>query len=179
MTEIETILHKYIRIIPDYPQAGVQFQDITPLLGNANAFSEVVNNIADYWKNENISKVAAIEARGFILGAPVATALNSGFVPIRKKGKLPYETVNVTYSLEYGMDQMEIHSDAVTADDRVLIIDDIIASGGTAMAAAKLLKSIGTNIVGSSFITNLRYLNGSEKLENLGVRVHSLMTINE
>ena len=172
----ETDLRSSIRSIPDYPKPGVVFRDITTLLGDARAFRRAVDELVTPFAGKKIDKVAGIEARGFILGGAVAHQLSAGFVPIRKKGKLPHETVRIAYSLEYGVDVMEIHADAVKLGERILLIDDLIATGGTAVAAAELLRKIGADLVAACFIIDLPDLGGAEKLKALGVDVMSLMT---
>jgi adenine phosphoribosyltransferase len=164
-----------IRTIPDYPRPGVQFRDITTLLGDARAFHEVVQLLAQPWRGMRIDRVAGIEARGFILGGAIAHELSAGFVPIRKKGKLPHATVRVAYSLEYGLDEMEMHRDAVAPGERILLVDDLIATGGTAEAAVKLLRSLGVELLAASFIIDLPDLGGSAKLAALSVPVHTLV----
>src|SRR5574340_1419344 len=142
MTTFESDLREAIRSIPDYPKRGVMFRDITTLLGSARAFRRAVDELVQPWAGTKIDKVAGIEARGFILGGAVAHQLSAGFIPIRKKGKLPHQTVSVAYSLEYGLDQMEMHQDAVQPGDKVLLVDDLIATGGTATAAIQLLPQL-------------------------------------
>jgi len=164
-----------IRTIPDYPRPGVQFRDITTLLGDARAFHEVVQLLAQPWRGMQIDRVAGIEARGFILGGAIAHELSAGFVPIRKKGKLPHATVRVAYSLEYGLDEMEMHRDAVAPGERILLVDDLIATGGTAEAAVKLLRSLGVELLAASFIIDLPDLGGSAKLAALSVPVQTLV----
>ena len=164
-----------IRTIPDYPKPGILFRDITTMLGDAEAFRAAVDELVRPWAGKKIDKVAGIEARGFILGGAVAHQLSAGFVPIRKKGKLPYEKVTIAYSLEYGIDEMEIHSDAVKPGERVILIDDLIATGGTAEAAVKLLKRIGVDVVAACFVIDLPDLGGSAKIEALGVPVRTLL----
>jgi adenine phosphoribosyltransferase len=164
-----------IRTIPDYPRAGVMFRDITTLLGDARIFHAVIEELARPWRGTRIDRVAGIEARGFILGGALAHQLATGFVPIRKKGKLPHTTVRVAYSLEYGVDEMEMHRDAVTAGERILLVDDLIATGGTAEAAVKLLRSLGTEIAAACFIVDLPELGGSARLGALGVRLQTLV----
>src|SRR4030043_367615 len=141
-------LKQYIRDIPDWPKKGILFRDITPLLANPKAFASAVDALADPYKNKNIDYVAAVEARGFIFGAAVAANLNVGFVPIRKKGKLPFKTDSVTYDLEYGPDTLQVHIDAVKKGSSVLMIDDLLATGGTMAAACKLIEKIGGQIAG-------------------------------
>ncbi len=164
-----------IRCIPDYPKPGIQFRDITTLLGNAPMFRLAIDSLAHPWSDARLTHVAGIEARGFILGGAVAQRVGAGFVPIRKKGKLPHETVRVAYSLEYGIDEMEMHRDALQPGERVLLIDDLIATGGTAEAAVKLLRTLGAEIVAACFVIDLPELGGARRLEALGVPVHSLV----
>ncbi len=164
-----------IRTIPDYPKPGVQFRDITTLLGNANAFATAVEGLAQPFIGTGIDKIAGVEARGFILGGAVAHRLCAGFVPIRKKGKLPHDIVRVAYSLEYGLDEMEMHRDGVKPGEKVILIDDLIATGGTAEAAVKLLGQIGADIVAACFVIDLPDLGGRSKLEALGVPVRTLI----
>lgn len=169
------MLKNTIRTIPDYPKAGIQFRDITTLLGNAEAFAAAVDQLAVPCSRAGIGKVAGIEARGFILGGAVARQLRAGFVPIRKKGKLPHDTVCIGYSLEYGTDEMEIHRDAVAADEKVILIDDLIATGGTATAAISLLRSLGAEVIAACFVIDLPDLGGANKIRELGVPVHALV----
>ena len=164
-----------IRTIPDYPKPGILFRDITTMLGDAEAFRNAVDEMVRPWAGKKIDKVAGIEARGFILGGAIAHQLSAGFVPIRKKGKLPYAKVTIAYSLEYGIDEMEIHSDAVQPGEKVILIDDLIATGGTAEAAVKLLKQIGVDVVAACFVIDLPDLGGSAKIEALGVPVRALL----
>ena len=165
-----------IRTIPDYPRPGVQFRDITTLLGNARAFRRVIDELVEPWSVAKVDRVAGIEARGFILGGAVAHQLAAGFVPIRKKGKLPHSTVRVAYSLEYGIDEMEMHEDAVSRGERLILVDDLIATGGTAEAAVKLLRKLGAEILGACFVIDLPELGGSKKLTDLGVPVRTLVS---
>src|SRR6218665_2607095 len=160
-----------IRAIPDYPKPGIIFRDITTLLGNARAFRRAVDELVQPFAGLKIAKIAGIEARGFILGGAVAHQLSAGFVPVRKKGKLPHETVSMTYELEYGTDEIEVHKDAVSPGERVLLVDDLIATGGTAEGAVKLLSGLGAEVVAACFIIDLPDLGGRKKLENLGVAV--------
>ena len=164
-----------IRTIADYPRPGVMFRDITTLLGDARVFRRVVDELVQPWSEERVDRVAGIEARGFILGGAVAHRLGAGFVPIRKKGKLPHTTVKVAYSLEYGVDEMEVHKDGVAPGDRLLIVDDLIATGGSAEAAVKLLRSLGAQILAACFVIDLPDLGGSRKLAELGVPVRTLV----
>ncbi len=168
-------LSRYIRTIPDYPKPGILFRDITTLLGNARAFRRAIDELVQPWSGAKIDKIAGIEARGFILGGAVAHQLSAGFVPIRKKGKLPHTKVSVAYSLEYGIDEMEIHEDAISAGERVLLVDDLIATGGTAEGACKLLRNVGADVVAACFVIDLPDLGGAQKLRDLGVPVRSLI----
>ena len=170
----ETLLDS-IRTIPDYPKPGILFRDITTLLGNAKAFRRSVDELVHPYAGAKVDQIAGIEARGFILGGAVAHQLSAGFVPIRKKGKLPYDTVRVTYSLEYGVDEMEMHKDAITEGEKVILVDDLIATGGTAEGAVKLLRGMGAEIVAACFVIDLPDLGGRRKLEDLGVTVRTLV----
>jgi adenine phosphoribosyltransferase len=164
-----------IRIIPDYPRPGVRFRDITTLLGNAEAFRYTVDSLTGPWLAKKVDRVAGIEARGFILGGAIAHQLRAGFVPIRKKGKLPHLTVRVAYSLEYGIDEMEMHADAVKPGERIVLVDDLLATGGTADAAVRLLRQQGAEVVGALFIVNLPDLGGAQRLNDAGVPVQTLL----
>ena len=157
-------LENYIRDIPDWPKKGILFRDITPLLADAKAFVAAVDALARPFANADVQYVAAIEARGFIFGSAVAEKLSAGFIPIRKKGKLPYKTESVTYDLEYGTDTVEIHSDAIANGAKVLLLDDLLATGGTMAAAAALIKKCGGQIAGFAFLIELAELGGREKL---------------
>ena len=168
-------LRDSIRSIPDYPKPGIMFRDITTLLGDARAFRRAIDELVQPWAGTKIDKVAGIEARGFILGGAVAHQLSAGFVPIRKKGKLPHATVSIAYSLEYGIDEMEMHRDAVAPGERVILVDDLVATGGTAAAAVALLKRIGADVVASCFVVDLPDLGGAQKIRDLGVPVRTLM----
>jgi adenine phosphoribosyltransferase len=169
-------LRAAIRTIPDYPKPGIQFRDITTLLGNARAFRRTVDELVNPWAGSKIDKVAGIEARGFILGGAVAHQVSAGFVPIRKKGKLPYETVRIAYSLEYGIDEMEMHKDAVSKGERVILVDDLIATGGTAEGAVKLLRNMGAEVLAACFVVDLPELGGAAKLRALNVPVRTLVS---
>ncbi len=168
-------LRESIRSIPDYPKPGIMFRDITTLLGDARAFRRAIDELVQPWAGTKVDKVAGIEARGFILGGAVAHQLSAGFVPIRKKGKLPHATVRVAYSLEYGIDEMEMHEDAVAPGERVILVDDLIATGGTATAAVSLLKRIGAEVEAACFVIDLPDLGGAGKIRDLGVPVRTLM----
>jgi adenine phosphoribosyltransferase len=163
-------LQKYIRSIKDFPKKGVMFRDITTLLKEPEAIKTALKQLHGFAKDLNISKVVGIESRGFIFGAMLAEKLNTGFVPIRKPGKLPAEKESMTYALEYGTDTIEIHKDAIKVGERVLLHDDLLATGGTAKAAAKLIEMLGGEVVQISFIIELTFLNGREKLKNYDVR---------
>ncbi|HZY14471.1 MAG TPA: adenine phosphoribosyltransferase [Beijerinckiaceae bacterium] len=168
-------LRAAIRTIPDHPKPGILFRDITTLLGDARAFHRAVDELIHPWAGTKIDKVAGIEARGFILGGAIAHQLSAGFVPIRKKGKLPHTKVSIGYSLEYGIDEMEMHADAVTPGERVVLVDDLVATGGTAEAAVKLLQQLGAQIVVACFVIDLPDLGGAKKIEALGVPVRTLI----
>src|SRR5688572_11475681 len=172
---LENDLKAAIRTIPDYPKPGIQFRDITTLLGSARAFRRAVDELVQPWAGSKIDKVAGIEARGFIVGGAIAHQVSAGFVPIRKKGKLPHDTVRVAYSLEYGIDEMEMHKDGVAPGERVILVDDLIATGGTAEGAVKLLTQMGADIVAACFVIDLPDLGGRKKLEALGVDVRTLI----
>jgi adenine phosphoribosyltransferase len=172
----ENDLKAAIRTIPDYPKPGIMFRDITTLLGNARAFRRAVDELVQPWAGGKIDKVAGIEARGFILGGAVAHQASCGFVPIRKKGKLPFKRVSVGYSLEYGLDEIEMHEDALVKGERVILVDDLVATGGTAEAAVKLLKQIGAEVLAACFIVDLPELGGAKKIRKLGVPVRTLVS---
>ena len=163
-----------IRTIPHYPHQGIMFRDITTLLKDPIGLRSTIDQIAKRYKGQPISKVAGIESRGFIVGAPVAYLLGVGFVPIRKKGKLPAETIGHDYELEYGADRIEIHTDAISPGERVLLVDDLIATGGTAEAAAALIGKMGAEVVECCFIVDLPDVGGRKRLEKLGLKVFAL-----
>ena len=162
-------IKKYVRDIPGYPKAGIIFRDITPLLGRKELFSEVVDMMSRAWSDRGVDLVAAIEARGFIPGAAIAVKLNAGFVPIRKVGKLPWKTIGEAYQLEYGTDQLEIHADAVQPGQKVLIVDDVLATGGTAAAAVRLVQHLGGEVVGVQVLIELEDLGGRKRLPDVEV----------
>ena len=168
-------LEKYIRDIPDFPTKGIIFKDITPLLADPGALDEAIRRLAEPYEGTGVECVAAVESRGFIFGAAVARQLGAGFVPIRKPGKLPHETVSKEYSLEYGTDAVEIHTDAVSPGSKVLMIDDLLATGGTMAAACELVASLGGRIVGIAFLIELGFLNGRAKLA--GYDLHTLIRV--
>ena len=173
--QLEYDLKASIRTIPDYPKPGIMFRDITTLLGDARAFRRAVDELVQPWAGMKIDKVAGIEARGFILGGAVAHQVSAGFIPIRKKGKLPHKRVSIAYSLEYGLDEMEMHEDAVVAGERVIVVDDLIATGGTAEGAVKLLRQMGADVIAACFVIDLPELGGAQKIRDLGVPVRSLI----
>lgn len=162
-----------VRDIPDFPEPGIVFKDITPVLGDPVAFNALIAAIAEKFEDARVSKVAGIEARGFTLAAPVARALEAGFIPLRKPGKLPWKTISQSYNLEYGTDALEMHTDAVAPQERVLIVDDVIATGGTACAAVELLRRAQAEVVGVAVFIELGFLNGKAALE--GVPFHALI----
>ncbi len=167
-------LKSRIRTIPHYPKQGIMFRDITTLLKDPVGFRIMIHELVNRYTGDKIDKVAGIESRGFILGAPLAVALGVGFVPIRKKGKLPAETVGHDYELEYGVDRIEIHTDAITEGERVLLVDDLIATGGTAEAAVLLIRKLGGAIVECAFAIDLPDIGGAARLKKLGVKVFAL-----
>lgn len=166
-------LKEHIRVIPDFPQPGIRFKDITTLLNNGPVYKQVIDRLAERYRDSGIELVAGPEARGFVIGAPLAYALGVGFVPIRKSGKLPGETIEVGYDLEYGKDKLAMHKDAIRPGQRVLIADDLLATGGTIASTINLIRQLGGNIVGATFLIELSYLNGREKLD--GIEIESLV----
>lgn len=167
-------LTHYIRTIPDYPQKGVQFRDITTLLHNPDGLKAAVDQLVSQYKDKKIDRIAVIESRGFLLGAPLAYCLNAGLVLIRKKGKLPCDTLEESYNLEYGTGTIEVHTDAIMPGDRILLVDDLIATGGTAEAAIKLVRKCGGEVVECAFLVNLPELKGDKRIENLGCSTFAL-----
>lgn len=166
MTATEPIiLHEWIRDVPDFPKPGILFKDITPLLSRADVFGAVIDRLADRYADRSIDAVAAAEARGFIFGAPLALRLGAAFVPIRKPGKLPAETISLEYQLEYGTDRLEMHHDALAAGQRVLLLDDVLATGGTMQACLELIARTGAEVVACAFVVELAFLLGRAKLE--------------
>ena len=175
MSSVQDTLRAAIRNIPDYPKPGIMFRDITTLLGNPQAFRRAVDELVHPYAGMKVDKIAGIEARGFILGGAMAHQMAAGFIPIRKKGKLPHDIVRIAYSLEYGVDEMEMHRDAVQPGEKVILVDDLIATGGTAEGATKLLRQMGAEIVAACFVIDLPALGGRKKLEDLGVKVQTLI----
>lgn len=171
-------IKQLIRTIPDFPRPGIRFRDITPLLSNAAGFRQVIHALADRYRGK-VDKVAAIEARGFIFGAAIAHAIGAGFVPIRKPGKLPHTAIGHDYELEYGTNRVEIHVDGVTAGERVVVMDDLLATGGTAAAAIALLEHVRAQIVECAFVIDLAEVGGRARLENRGYKVHALCEFTE
>ena len=169
-------LKKYIRTVPNFPTNGIMFRDVTTLFNHASAFEQTVSEFVDLWKEKKVEAIAGIDARGFIIGGAIASKLRLPFVALRKMGKLPHETLSEEYDLEYGKASLEVHIDAIKNGTSVLIVDDLIATGGTAIAGVNLIKAIGGNIVGCGFIIDLPDLGGAKKLEDLGVKVKSLIS---
>lgn len=167
-------IKRSVRTIPDYPKPGIMFRDVTTLFSNARAFRRAVDELVQPYAGVRIDKVAGIEARGFILGGAVAHQLSTGFVPVRKKGKLPWHTVAQEYALEYGVDVVEMHKDAVAPGEQVLLVDDLIATGGTAGAAVDLIERLGGKVIGASFVIDLPDLGGAAKLRARGIAVEAL-----
>lgn len=169
-----TDLRSLIRTIPDYPKSGIQFRDITTLLKDAAGFKATIDALVERYRGRDITKVVGTEARGFLFGAPLAYALGVGFVPVRKKGKLPGKTTGHEYALEYGHDRIEMHEDAIAAGDKVLVIDDLLATGGTAQATVMLVRALGGDVVECAFVVDLPDLGGRAKLEQMGLPVFTL-----
>lgn len=170
------MLKDTIRTIPDYPKPGIQFRDITTLFRDATAFRAAVESLSAPYRNHGVGSVVGIEARGFILGGAVAHQLGTAFVPIRKKDKLPHETLRIEYTLEYGRDVMEIHRDALRQGEKVILVDDLIATGGSALAAISLLRSLGADIVAACFVIDLPALKGADRVRALDIPVQTLVT---
>jgi adenine phosphoribosyltransferase len=176
MTETQILqLKNAVHTISDYPKKGILFRDVTGILDNAEAFQLTIDVLNEKFKGQGYTKVVGTEARGFLFGAPLALAMGVGFVPVRKPGKLPRATFSEDYQLEYGTDTLEIHQDALTSDDKVLIVDDLLATGGTIEATSKLIKKLGAQASHAAFVISLPDLGGEEKLSNLGLSVTSLL----
>ena len=169
---MEALLKRHIRDIPDFPKPGIIFKDITPLLQNHDVFRRIIENFAKRYEKEGIHAVVGIESRGFLFGTPLAHQLGASFIPIRKKGKLPYKTVDMSYDLEYGSATIEMHEDAIERGQRIIVIDDLLATGGTAEAACKLVEKQGGKVVECAFVVELAFLNGREKIKS---PIHSLV----
>lgn len=167
MTKID--LKASVRDVPDFPKKGIIFKDITTLLAKGELFRNAIDQIADHYKNKGITKVIGIESRGFIIGSAVAYKLGAGVVPIRKKGKLPYKTISASYQLEYGTDTLEMHEDGISRQEKVLIVDDLLATGGTVGATIELAKKLGADIVGLAFLIELEFLKGRDKLKDFDI----------
>jgi adenine phosphoribosyltransferase len=168
-------LRRRLRDVPDFPKPGILFKDITPVLADQEVFAAVIGAMAAPFMDSGITHVAGIESRGFIFGAPVAQTLHAGFIPIRKPGKLPWKTAGKDYALEYGTDRLEMHADACTAGSRVLLVDDVLATGGTAAAACELIEDVGATVAGCSFLLSLVALRGSQRLTGRDVRSIALV----
>jgi adenine phosphoribosyltransferase len=172
---LEQKLKSIIRDVPNFPIEGIIFKDITPIMMNPEISKEILQNLVNFYKDKNISKIAGIESRGFLFGYPLAIELGIPFILIRKKGKLPYQKMSFDYELEYGVSTIEIHIDAVNPDDNILIHDDLLATGGSALAAAELISKCGGKIAGYSFLVELEFLKGKEKLEKFSSTVESIV----
>ncbi|MFO7908859.1 adenine phosphoribosyltransferase [Vreelandella aquamarina] len=168
-----------IRTVPDWPEQGVNFRDITPLLQNSAAFRKLIDSFVHRYQEMNLDAIASIDARGFIIGAPLAYELGCSFVPVRKKGKLPFRTISETYTLEYGHSEVELHADAFHQNDRILLMDDLIATGGTMLAAANLIQRSGGQVVETATIIDLPELGGSQKIRDAGFGVFAVCSFNE
>jgi len=164
-----------IRTIPDFPKKGIMFRDVTTLMTNRHAFAESIIQMCEPYQKMIIDNVVGIEARGFVFGAAAAYELGAGFVPVRKKGKLPFDTYEQDYDLEYGTDTLELHADAVRAQEKILLVDDLIATGGTAEAAIKVLRKAGADVIGAAFVIDLPDLGGRKRIEAMGVAVTTLV----
>ena len=170
---IESRIRSFIRDVPDFPEPGIVFKDITPLLGDYAVFDEAIDAMIEPFRGRGVTKVVGVEARGFIFAAPIAVRLEAGFIPVRKPGKLPYDVHHQVYDLEYGTDRVEIHQDAATPDDNVLVVDDVLATGGTGRASTDLIRALGAHVVGFSVLAELAFLGGRERMD--GVEVHAVV----
>ncbi|ADV33701.1 adenine phosphoribosyltransferase [Candidatus Blochmanniella vafra str. BVAF] len=173
------LIKNNIKFIPNYPKKGIIFRDISTLLANPNAYSTSITLLASHYQHYQLTKIIGVEARGFLFGAPLALILKVGFIPVRKAGKLPCNTINETYILEYGTGCLEIHKDSIVPGDKVLIVDDLLATGGTIEATVKLIRRLGGKVNDAAFIINLEYLGGNLLLKNIGVNTYSLVVFSE
>ena len=173
-SDLETRIRAAVRDVPDFPKPGIVFKDITPVLGDASLFRQLTESMAQPFANDRVTHVVAIESRGFILGGPIAIRLGAGLVPVRKPGKLPSTRERIEYALEYGMDILEVHADALPPKSRVLVVDDVLATGGTALATLSLIRRLGAEVVGLSFMIELGFLSGPKRLS--GERVESIIS---
>ncbi|MCP4326631.1 MAG: adenine phosphoribosyltransferase [Psychromonas sp.] len=175
-SDAQQLIKNSIKTIPDYPLPGIMFRDVTSLIENGEAFATTIAEFVARYKDKKIDKVVGTEARGFIFGAPLAAAIGAGFVPVRKPGKLPRDTIQEGYTLEYGTDTLQIHTDAINDGETVLLMDDLLATGGTAEASVKLIQRLGGNVIEAAFVIELPALNGAQKLKDLGVAEFSLIS---
>jgi adenine phosphoribosyltransferase len=174
-TELSRLLEQVIKSVQDYPKPGILFRDVTSLMQDGAAFTAVIDHLKQHYTGHGITKIVGTESRGFIFGAPLAYAMGVAFVPVRKPGKLPRETIAESYQLEYGQDTLEIHLDAITPEDKVLLVDDLLATGGTIDATTKLVRRLGGQVADATFVVNLPDLGGQQRLEALGLTIHSLV----
>ncbi|AKC59871.1 adenine phosphoribosyltransferase [Blochmannia endosymbiont of Polyrhachis (Hedomyrma) turneri] len=174
-----SLIKENIYCVKNYPKKGILFRDISPLLENHKAYSASISLLASHYKNYKLTKIVGIESRGFLFGAPLALILNLGFIPIRKAGKLPRDTISTSYVLEYGVSYLEIHNDAIYPGDKILIVDDILATGGTITASVNLIRRLGGEVQDAAFIVNLDYLGGKKILDNIGIQSYSLVVFSE
>jgi adenine phosphoribosyltransferase len=174
-TELSRLLEQVIKSVQDYPKPGILFRDVTSLMQDGAAFAAVIDHLKQHYSGHGITKIVGTESRGFIFGAPLAYAMGVAFVPVRKPGKLPRETIAESYQLEYGQDTLEIHLDAIAPEDKVLLVDDLLATGGTIDATTKLVRRLGGQVADATFVVNLPDLGGQQRLEALGLTIHSLV----
>ncbi|ALZ74497.1 adenine phosphoribosyltransferase [Rheinheimera sp. F8] len=174
-TELSRLLEQVIKSVQDYPKPGILFRDVTSLMQDGAAFAAVIDHLKQHYSGHGITKIVGTESRGFIFGAPLAYAMGVAFVPVRKPGKLPRETIAESYQLEYGQDTLEIHLDAIAPEDKVLLVDDLLATGGTIDATTKLVRRLGGQVTDATFVVNLPDLGGQQRLEALGLTIHSLV----
>lgn len=174
-TELSRLLEQVIKSVQDYPKPGILFRDVTSLMLDGAAFAAVIDHLKQHYSGHGITKIVGTESRGFIFGAPLAYAMGVAFVPVRKPGKLPRETIAESYQLEYGQDTLEIHLDAIAPEDKVLLVDDLLATGGTIDATTKLVRRLGGQVTDATFVVNLPDLGGQQRLEALGLTIHSLV----